>query len=83
MKILILEDDLVEYAKHLVAARLASGFVNIEELQTVHTFHAALMKAADVDFSKLGNVDLQGLKPGENGGITLGLGVSEPQSPRC
>ena len=72
MKVLILEDDLVDYGVHLVGARLASGFVAIPELPTIQAFHTALIKAQPIDFSNLGKMTLDKIGPG---GVSLGFDV--------
>lgn len=84
MKILLLEDDLVGYAAHLVASRLATGFVTVEEMPTIHAFHEAVQNAKEIDFSNLGKVELEAIGAG---GIRLGLEPAgdprAPQSPGC
>jgi hypothetical protein len=72
MKIIILEDEQLDYAHHLLESRLASGQMNAVELYVASEFKKKLDTAPDIDFSKLGNMTLEKIGPG---GISMGFDV--------
>lgn len=75
MKIVFLEDDLVNFIVHLIQSRAASGLMNLDDMHAGVALHNALAGAKTVDFSNLGPADLEAIGPG---GVKLGIGSKPP-----
>jgi hypothetical protein len=77
MKVMILTDETYQYFQHVFASYTRAGIAPEETLIAADLF-TRVQKAQSVDFSKLGNADIEKLGPG---GVTLNLTPEQKLDP--